>query len=74
MVQSDDLRRFLPLLGAVSIGDERGVSARLEALETSHRKDIGELKRIVLATNVGSFRARLEVLETSHIAMGHRTG
>ena len=32
-IQSDDLQRVAPLLNAVSIGDERGVAARLEALE-----------------------------------------
>ena len=35
MVQSDDLPRVMPLLAAVSISDERGVSARLEALESA---------------------------------------
>ena len=38
-VQSDDLQRVTPLLNAVSIGDERGVSARLEALEISMQKN-----------------------------------
>jgi hypothetical protein len=32
MVHSDDLPRVLPLLGLVSVGDERGVSARLKRM------------------------------------------
>ena len=48
MVQSDDLPRVLPLLGPVSVGDECGVSARLEALEASQRKSMGEMKRMVI--------------------------
>ena len=48
-VQSDDLPRVLPLLGAVSVGDERGVSARLEALEVSQRQNMDEMKRMVAA-------------------------
>ena len=37
-VQSDDLQRVAPLLNAVSIGDEQGVSARLEAFSQSSLK------------------------------------
>ena len=48
-IQSDDLRRVAPLLGAVSVGDERGVAARLEALEFSHRKGMEEMKMMVAA-------------------------
>ena len=43
-MQSDDLPFVLPLLGAVSVGDERGVSARLEA---AHRAGMDEMKRMV---------------------------
>jgi hypothetical protein len=50
LVQSDDLPRVGPLLGAVSVGDERGVSARLEALEAAQRAGIEEVKRMVVAT------------------------
>ena len=47
MVQSDDLHRILPLLGAVSVGDERGVGARLEALEVTQRRNMEEMKMMV---------------------------
>ena len=47
LVQSDNLPRVLPLLGAGSVGDERGVSARLEALESTQRKNMDEMKRMV---------------------------
>jgi hypothetical protein len=50
LVQSDDLPRVGPLLGAVSVGDERGVSARLEALEAAQRAGIDEVKRMVVAS------------------------
>jgi hypothetical protein len=50
LVQSDDLPRVGPLLGAVSVGDERGVSARLEALEAAQRAGIEEMRRMVVAT------------------------
>ena len=46
-VQSDDLPRVLLLLGAVSVGDERGVSARLEALEAAQRAGMDEMRRMV---------------------------
>ena len=49
LVQSDDLPRILPLLGAVSVGDERGVAARLEALEVSHQQGMKEVRRMVEA-------------------------
>ena len=49
LVQSDDLPRILPLLGAVSIGDERGVAARLEALEVAHHQEMKEVRRMVEA-------------------------
>ena len=49
LVQSDDLPRILPLQGAVSVGDERGVSARLEALEHSQRKSMDEMKKMITA-------------------------
>ena len=47
IVQSDDLPCILPLLGAVSVGDERGVGARLEALEQSHRKSMEEMRKMI---------------------------
>jgi hypothetical protein len=47
LIQSDDLARIAPLLEAVSIGDERGVSARLEALEAAQRAGMEEMKRMV---------------------------
>ena len=46
-VQSDDLHRIAPLLGAVSVGDERGVAARLEALEIAGKKNMEEMRRMV---------------------------
>ena len=49
LIQSDDLRRVAPLLGAVSVSDERGVAARLEALELSQRQGMEEMKRMVKA-------------------------
>ena len=54
LIQSDDLRRVAPLLGAVSVGDERGVAARLEALEHSHRQGMEEVKRMVAAVARGA--------------------
>ena len=51
MIQSDDLPRVLPLLGAVSINDERGVNARLEALETNQNKTLDEMKKLVNKMN-----------------------
>ena len=53
-VQSDDLPRILPLLGAVSVGDERGVSARLESLEAAQRAGMDEMRRIVTAVTRGA--------------------
>ena len=44
-VQSDDLHRIAPLLGAVGVGDKRGVAARLEALEISTHRNMDELRR-----------------------------
>ena len=49
-VQSDDLQRIAPLLNAVSIGDERGVAARLEALEIAMQTNQAEMMRYVTAT------------------------
>ena len=54
LIQSDDLRRVAPLLGAVSVSDERGVAARLEALELSHRQGMEEVKRMVAAVARGT--------------------
>ena len=54
IIQSDDLRRVAPLLGAVSVSDERGVAARLEALELSHRQGMEEVKRMVAAVARGA--------------------
>ena len=45
---------MLPLLGAVSVGDERGVSVRLEALEAAHRAGMDEMKRMVAAIARGT--------------------
>ena len=47
VVQSDDLPRVLPLLGALSIGDEQAVSVRLEALEATQRQHMMEMKRML---------------------------
>ena len=47
LVQSDDLPRVLPLLGALSVGDERGVAARLESLELAQRQSMSDMKRMV---------------------------
>ena len=49
LVQSDDLQRVLPLLGALSVSDERSVAARLEALEASQRQNMLEVRRMVVA-------------------------
>ena len=51
-IQSNDLQRVAPLLNAVSIGDERGVSARLEALEIAMQKNQEEMIRFVQATRL----------------------
>ena len=53
-VQSDDLPRVLPLLGAVSVGDERGVAARLEALEAAQRASMDEMRRMVATVTRGA--------------------
>ena len=47
LVQSDDLPRIAPLLGEMSVGDERGVAARLEALEKSHQKGLEKMERLM---------------------------
>ena len=47
VVQSEDLTRVLPLLGALSVGDERSVAARLEALEGSQRQNMMEMRRMM---------------------------
>ena len=69
-VQSDDLPRILPLLGAVSIGDERGVAARLEALELVQRQDMKELRRMVEAVvrSAGQPATRPEAVVTDPLA------
>ncbi len=56
MVQSDDLPRVAPLLGAVSVGDERGVSARLEALEQSHRLGLEKMDRMMASVMRGAYQ------------------
>ena len=56
-VQSDDLGRVQPLLGALSMGDERGVAARLEALEASHRQGMD------LSMSVASVRGRVRICQ-----------
>ena len=53
MVQSDDLPRVMPLLAAVSISDERGVSARLEALESAQQRGMEEMKRMISSAMKG---------------------
>ena len=47
VVHSEDLPRVLPLLGALSVGDERSVAARLEALEGSQRQNMMEMRRMM---------------------------
>ena len=47
LVQSDDLPRIKPLLGAMNVGDERGVAARLEALENSQRQGLEKMERLM---------------------------
>jgi hypothetical protein len=47
VVGCDDLERVQPLLGALSVGDERGVAARLEALELSHRQGLEKMERLM---------------------------
>ena len=44
-VQSDDLFRILPLLGAVSSSDEQAVATRLEALEAAQKLMLQEIRR-----------------------------
>ena len=53
LVQSDDLPRVLPLLGALSVGDERSVAARLEALELAQKQSMVEMKRMVESVTRG---------------------
>ena len=40
----DVVHRILPLLGAVSVADERGVGAQLEALEVTQLRNMEEMK------------------------------
>ena len=47
LVQSEDLHRVLPLLGALSVSDERTVAVRLEALEATQRNNMVEMRRLV---------------------------
>ena len=54
LVQSDDLPRVLPLLGALAVGDERGVAARLEALELAQRQSMVDMKRMVESVTRGA--------------------
>ena len=53
-IQSDDLRQVAPLLGAIGVRDKRGMAARLEALEYSHRQGMEEVKRMVAAMTRGA--------------------
>ena len=46
-IQIDNLHRVAPLIGAVSLGDERGVAARLEAMEILNKKNMEEMLRMV---------------------------
>ena len=66
LVQSDDLPRVLPLLGAVSISDERGVSARLEALECNQEKTLNEMKKMVnlIANGLSNVNTRASIPAT----------
>ena len=52
LVQSDDLPRVLPLLGALSVGDEQAVAARLEALEASQKQHMMDIKRMMMNNTV----------------------
>ena len=54
LVQSDDLPRIAPLLGELSVGDERGVAARLEALEHSHRQGLEKMERLMVSMARGA--------------------
>jgi hypothetical protein len=54
LVQSDDLPRIAPLLGELSVGDERGVAARLEALERSHQKGLEKMERMMASVARGT--------------------
>ena len=54
LVQSADLPRIAPLLGEMSIGDERGVAARLEALEKSHHKGLEKMERLMASVARGA--------------------
>ena len=54
VVQSDDLPRVLPLLGALSVGDEQSVAARLEALEGAQKQNMMEMRRM-MANNGSAF-------------------
>jgi hypothetical protein len=54
LVQSDDLPRIAPLLGELSVGDERGVAARLEALEISHKKGLEKMERLMVSVVRGT--------------------
>ena len=47
LVQSDDLPRIAPLLGELTVGDEQGVAARIEALERSHRQSQEKMERMM---------------------------
>ena len=58
-MQSDNL------FGAVSVGDERGVSARLDALEAAQRAGMDEMRRMV----AGLARGVLQLAPVPEIAV-----
>jgi hypothetical protein len=67
LVQSDDLPRIAPLLGELSVGDERGVAARLEALERSHRQGLEKMERMIASVKKGATMSAIspQVIVTS---------
>jgi hypothetical protein len=67
MVQSDDLPRVMPLLAAVSVSDERSVSARLEALEAAQQRGMEEMKRMISSMLKGQVASRVIAKETPTI-------
>ena len=67
LVQSEDLHRVLPLLGALAVSDERTVAVRLEALEAAQRNNMVEMRRLVASTMAGVPTAHQWSAQAAHL-------
>lgn len=50
LMQSDNLPHVYPLLRAVSVGVQNGMSSQLEALETAQRQNMEEVRKMMVDT------------------------